>query len=64
MLLEAGWEAMLRHAALGTAWLLQYQPQSVKPDPAGALFASLVLVRGSAVGVGPNRAFAHACVGG
>lgn len=50
MLLEAGWEAMLRHAALGTTWLLQHQPQSWRPDAAEALFAFLVLVRGSAVG--------------
>lgn len=63
MLLEAGWEVMLRHAALGTAWLLQYLPQSVMPDPAGALFASLVLVRGSAVGW-VHLGLVHACMGG
>lgn len=44
-MLQAGWEAMLRHAALVTAWLLHYLPQSWRPDPAGAMFASLVLVR-------------------
>jgi hypothetical protein len=52
MLLQAGWEAMLRHAALGTTWLLEHQPQSWRLDPAAALFAALVLVRGSAVGWG------------
>lgn len=46
MLLDAGWAAMMRHAALGTEWLLRYKPQSWGPDPAVALFSNLVLVRG------------------
>ena len=44
-MLQAGWEALLRHAAAGTAWLLQWLPQSWWPDAAEALFSSVVQVR-------------------